>query len=218
MDTVIRALFNLGSECYDSDIFLSGITVATMVDFATAQADLSSQGIIAHAAEVHGVLVGLISGGQAFEQIEYINIINDLFNNGEGLPSSIKSLVKSLYNEVWQQLLDESFGFQLLLPDDDESLAERSHAMSIWVQGFNLGFGLQQKDTQHIEHSSLSTDVQEVLKDFAEIANLATELEESEENEQAYFEIIEYVRLSALMCFTEQGQLPETTSQPKQLH
>jgi uncharacterized protein len=194
------------------------MAVAIMLDFATAQADLTTHGIIAHASEIQGVLVGLICGGQAFESTDYLTIINDLFNNGEGLPNQVKSRVKTLVSEVWQQLSDESFGFQLLLPDDDESLPERSQAISVWVQGFNLGFGLQQKNTPRLEHSSLSADVQEVLKDFAEIANLSTDIDEDESSEQAFFEVMEYVRLSALMCFSELGQLPESNQQNKQIH
>jgi hypothetical protein len=83
----------------------------------------------------------------------------------------------------------------------------------MWVQGFNLGFGLQQKQTV-----GLSDDVKEVLKDFAEIANLSDEIEEDETTEQAYFEISEYVRISALLCFTELGSPPETNNGQQILH
>ena len=47
-----------------------------------------------------------------------------------------------------------------------------------------------------------------MITDFAEIANLSDEMEEDEESEQAYFEISEYVRISALLCFSELGTLP----------
>jgi hypothetical protein len=185
-----------------------------MLDFSTAQAEITAQSVIANAAEIHGVLTGLVSGGLAFENTEYLVIINDLFNNGEGLPASVKSTIKQMYSDIWQNLQDDNYGFQLLLPDDDESLSERTAATSAWVQGFNLGLGLQMKNTGNIASSSLSSDVQEVLKDFAEIANLSQEVDEDEASEQAYFEIVEYVRLSALMCFSELGCIPE--SKPKQ--
>ena len=35
-------------------------------------------------------------------------------------------------------------------------------------------------------------------------------MEEDEDTEQAYFEISEYVRISALLCFTELGSSPTT--------
>lgn len=130
-------------------------------------------------------------------------MLNDLFNNGEGFPARVKSCVKQMFSELWTDIIDDAYGFQLMLPDDDDSIVARGHALSVWVQGFNLGFGLQQKDSPVI-----SEEVKEVITDFAEIANLSDEMEEDEATEQAYFEINEYVRISALLCFSELATLP----------
>ena len=66
--------------------------------------------------------------------------------------------------------------------------------------------------------SSLTTDVQEVITDFSEIANLSTEVEEDEENEQAYYEVVEYVRISAMLVFAELGLLPDDKPTNETLH
>ena len=118
-----------------------------------------------------------------------------------------------MFGELWHEILDDSYSFKLMLPDDDDSMVERGHALSMWVQGFNLGFALQQKDK-----AILSKDVKEVIHDFAEIANLSDEMEENEETEQAYFEISEYVRISALLCFTELGAAPTDSNTPETIH
>lgn len=188
----------------------------TILDFASVQAIITASGINAHGAELHGVLTGLICAGFSFDDNDYIAIINDLFHNGEGLPKDVKVVVKQLFGEIWQKILEDSYGFQPLLPDDDDTIVERGNALGSWVQGFNLGFGLQQKN-----NPVLSADVKEVLADFAEIANLSDEVEEDEETEQAYYEIAEYARMSALLCFTELGcppNEPEDILQPKILH
>lgn len=184
-----------------------------ILDFASVQAIISTESVQVHAAELHGVLTGLICAGFSFESYDYLAMITDLFNNGETLPSKVKSIVKLMFSDIWKNILDDSFSFQLMLPDDDDSIVERGHAISVWVQGFNLGFGLHQKDT-----AIVSEDVKEVLSDFAEIANLSDEMEEDEDNEQAYFEISEYVRISALLCFTELGVPPETDTTEETLH
>lgn len=185
----------------------------TTLDFASAQAVITTENITLHASELHGVLTGLVCGGYAFENTDYMAIINDLFNNGEGLPSKVKSLVKLMFADVWSNILDDSYSFQVMLPDDDDSIAERSNALGIWVQGFNLGFGLQQKN-----NATLSDDVKEVLTDFGEIANLSDEVEEDEATEQAYFEIAEYARISALLCFTELGVPPKPKDKEETIH
>ncbi len=173
------------------------------LDFASAQANITTENIKAHASEIHGVLAGLICAGFPFEDQSYLAMLNDLFNNGEGFPKKVKSTVKQMFSELWTDILDDAYSFQLLLPDDDDSIVERGHALGVWVQGFNLGFGLQQKDSPVV-----SAEVKEVLTDFAEIANLSDEMEEDEATEQAYFEINEYVRISALLCFSELATPP----------
>jgi len=187
-----------------------------LIDFATMQAILTSEDVKSHASELHGVLTGLVCAGFEFEDQGYLGMLNDLFNEGDGFPSAVKVALKQLYSELWTSILDDSYSFNLLLPDDDDSMAERGHALSVWVQGFNLGFGLQQKDSPVV-----SEDVKEVLTDFGEIANLSDEMDEDEDTEQAYFEISEYVRISALLCFSELATPPNvqpTNDEKKTLH
>lgn len=185
----------------------------TTLDFASVQAIVTTENVKLHASELHGLLTGLVCGGYTFEGNDYLVMVNDMFNNGEGLPNKIKIIVKLMFSDVWKNLLDDSYGFQLMLPDDDDSIVERGHALGVWVQGFNLGFGLQQKS-----NATLSEDVKEVLSDFAEIANLSEEVDEDESTEQAYYEIAEYARISALLCFTELGVPPESKNKQETLH
>lgn len=183
------------------------------LDFSSIQNQISNQESPLHASELHGVITGLICAGFQYERDDYHAIVNDMFNNGSPLSKESRTAVGALYASVWQFLLDDSYSFQPLLPDDDEAIDDRSHALSMWVQGFNLGFGIVQN-----KNAVVSDDVQEVLKDFSEIANLSTEVDEDEENEQALFEIQEYVKVSALMIFAELGNLPEDKPSNETLH
>lgn len=185
----------------------------TPLDFSSIQAIVTSEGFEVHSAELHGVITGIIAGGYAFEDTDYVNMIKDLFNNGEALPVKIKTLTKLIYSDVWQSLLDDSYSFNLMLPDDDDTIIERCNALGMWVQGFNLGMGLQQKN-----NAISSSEVKEVLTDFSQIANLSAEVEEGEETEQDYFELAEYVRISAILCFSELGNLPEKPEQAQTIH
>lgn len=180
-------------------------TQTNKLDFSSAQAVITTENIQSHASEIHGVLTGLICAGFTFEDQNYIGMLSDLFNNGDLFPAPVKVLITQMYSELWADILDNNYAFQLMLPDDDDSIMERGNALSHWVQGFNLGFGLQQKNTP-----VTSNEIKEVLSDFSEIANLSDEMEEDEDTEQAYFEINEYVRISALLCFSELGASPTT--------
>ncbi|MBU2869422.1 UPF0149 family protein [Colwellia sp. E2M01] len=199
-----------------SEITSSNDPKQDLIDFPSMQAIIASEGLNCHASELHGVLTGLVCAGFEFEDQGYLTILNDLFNDGDSFPSSIKIALKQMFSELWSSILDDTYSFNLLLPDDDDSIVERGHALGVWVQGFNLGFGLQQKDNPVV-----SEEVKEVLTDFGEIANLSDEMEEDEDTEQAYFEIGEYVRISALLCFSELATPPNRESNndaPKILH
>ena len=183
------------------------MTDETSLDFAFVQAIITTEDVKIHAAELHGVLTGLVCAGFSFDSNDYLAMITDMFNNGESLTIKLKSLVKDLFSDIWHQLLDDTYSFQLLLPDDDDAIVERGHALAVWVQGFNLGFGLQQKDKP-----VLSEDVKEVLSDFTEIANLSDEMEEDEDTDY-YFEFrieVDEITKDVSLLITDFAEADET--------
>jgi len=96
------------------------------------------------------------------------------------------------------QFDDEEMGFALWLPDDDEPLEERTAALARWCSGFLAGLGSAG------QLDALSSEAREAIGDLQEIARaeLATPDEEgpaNNEDESAYAEIVEYVRVVALV-------------------
>jgi yecA family protein len=155
--------------------------------------------------ELHGILSGMVTGGMHLDNQDWINSLADFINSGDKFPEPVDTLIYQVYETTVEQLLDGEFSFSMLLPDDLAPIAERAQSLISWVQGFLLGFGVQQEG-QH----SLSDEIKEALADFSEIAKMESDMPESEESEQALFEVEEYVRISAMLCFTELGKTGET--------
>jgi uncharacterized protein len=86
------------------------------------------------------------------------------------------------------------------LPDDTEALSERVSALGEWCGGFLQGLAV----ANPASIQSLSEDAAEIVKDFTEItrAEFGSD-EESDEDEQDYMELIEYIRMSALLINEE---------------
>ena len=164
-------------------------------------AQLEQENILADGAEVHGILVGMLAGGMPLESREWLEAMADFINAGEPLSPKIKNMLIGHFNETCQQLLEPDFALVLCLPDDAAPINDRGVALTNWVQGFMLGFGLFQADL-----TGCSEDVKEALQDFAEIARMNGEMDEDEESEQALFEVMEYVRVSSMLCFNEMGK------------
>ncbi|WP_199609119.1 UPF0149 family protein [Flocculibacter collagenilyticus] len=149
--------------------------------------------------EVHGIVTGMVSGEvEETEQDDVLTLLSDLINDGQNFAKALKQPLYSMYLETKDGLSDTDLQFMPLLPDDDEPLSDRIESLIGWIQGFLVGFGVRKTDLK-----DASDDVQEALNDFAEITRMDTDMSEEEEAEEAYFEIVEYVRVSALLCFTE---------------
>ncbi len=174
--------------------------MSELKDYQQAQLLLEKYDIHIMPAEVHGVISGLLACGLDILSDEYLTILSDVFNEGQAFPHELKNYLAGVYKEVVNSFGQDDLSFSLYLPDEDETLADQANAIVAWVAGFLLGFGLKQKN-----YGQLSPDVKEVVADFTEISKLDTHFDETEEDEQALYEIIEYVRISTLLCFSELG-------------
>ena len=166
-------------------------------------------------AEVQGILVGLVATGTQPDSPDLDGLLSDLIYEGQQLPAELAKLLKQQATEIQHALADRDLGFQLLLPEDNAPLQERLNALAGWVQSFLVGFGVNQANI-----AATSGDLREALDDMIEIAKLEFEVDDSEESERAYFEIVEYLRVSAMMCFTELGarELAQSKPDSKTLH
>lgn len=159
--------------------------------------------------EVHGVITGLLACGLDIEDKEFLTILSDVFNDGIAFNGELKALFVGYYKTIAKELSDKELQFGLFLPDEDESLTDIANAVVAWISGYLLGFGLKQKD-----YGQLSADVKEVIQDFTEINQLDTHFEETEQDKQALFEVIQYICISVHLCFAELGKVDDETAPP----
>ena len=158
---------------------------------------LEAAELYTNASETHGVLSGLVCGGVKLDDQSWQAHFNDVVNEGMGLPHNVKPLVESLYGQVVNQITDDGLGFKLLLPDDEVPLDERAEAMAQWAQGFLVGFGMVQQAL-----NQAPSEIQELIRDIRDISQVSLDFEqEDEESEIAFAEIVEYLRVGAMLCF-----------------
>lgn len=176
--------------------------------------ELEREGMLLSAAEMHGMITGLVASAAPVEASQWQGLMADLANEGNAFSATMKRLLTDLNTMITEELGDPELGFQLLLPGDEEPLNERLRALTLWVQSFLVGFGVNHKNL-----AQGSDDLREAIQDMAEIARLSDDVETNEEGERAFYEVTEYVRITAIMCFNELADMqlsPDTTS--KTLH
>ncbi|QYJ81735.1 UPF0149 family protein [Shewanella aegiceratis] len=177
-------------------------------------AELNAADIAQHPVEVHGSLVGLICGGVGQGKSEWIKPLLELINDGQLPPPSLVQLLEELYQDTLARITDADFGFTPMAPEEEETLSKRVEALSLWVQSFLTGIAMAQPKLNRA-----SSDVKEVIKDLAEIAQVEFDVAEDEESEAAYIELMEFARMAALLCYAEFGPEPsEIKDQDPMIH
>ena len=153
------------------------------------------------AAESHGVLCAILCARGTADMSDWAGHVLGEQEQGNVVLKEALALLNVLYQVTLTQMNDSSCDFQLFLPDDDEDLRERVVALTDWCQGFVYGLaagGISDSDV-------LPEDTMELVRDIIEIsrADPETEANPTEEDEQAYVEIVEYLRTGILLISEE---------------
>jgi len=152
------------------------------------------------ASESHGSLCGMLCAAGKVELSAWLEQVFETFDVNDMLIKEASQLLVGLYNDTQEQFNDSEADFQLLLPDDNASLAQRTEALAFWCQGFTYGLaaGGLKKDQK------LPKDTAELIADMVEIARAGHDLgEESDADEDSYMQIYEYVRMGVLLISEE---------------
>jgi uncharacterized protein YgfB (UPF0149 family) len=114
--------------------------------------------------------------------------------------------LSSLYTDTMRALRGDEMEFMPLLPDDDTSIKSRADALAEWCQGFLYGLGTGSR----LPQNRLPGNIDEVLRDFTELSRAqGEESEGADEAEEAYSELVEYVRVSVQLVHDELAELRE---------
>lgn len=171
----------------------------TFPDYENLNRLLAAQAVALTAAEMHGLLSGILCGGKQNDGWQVL--VHELTNDGLAFTQTLAGPLRELHQATATALADASFQFQLLLPadDDDDALFARVDALAGWVNHFLLGLGVVQPQLDKVQG-----DVREALDDLRNIGQLGyDEDEDREELAQSLEEVIEYVRMAAILCHND---------------
>jgi yecA family protein len=166
------------------------------VDVAQA---LAAGGSTVHAAEAHGWLCGALCVRAPFRVADWLEELVESRDDDDEHPDNRATLL-AVHEQTTSALEGTQMEFAPLLPDDEESLADRVEALNAWCQGFLYGFGTVSPGSG----PRFPADVDEVLRDFAEISRAGAVGSESEQvEEESYAELVEYVRAGTQLVYDE---------------
>ncbi|MCK5829284.1 MAG: UPF0149 family protein [Methylococcales bacterium] len=160
------------------------------------------------ASEAHGLAAGMLC---IENDIEVANWLSELFPNDILLVEEDKAILEGLFEQTRKLLSehDDSFSFDLFLPNEDGLLKEQLEAIRYWCDGFLFGVGYTRSS------SSWPGETGEIMQDIVEFTKLDIEINdemdenEINEHEVALIQIQEYMRVAVMIIrdqFTAENQ------------
>lgn len=170
--------------------------------FEEAKSDISPE-------ELHGIQTGIMCVAPDMDLSKIVDILYKEFNC-EDKDELILSFISYEYDKIIEAFDELNFSFNLFLPSDDSPLIPRIKALSDWCRGFLSGIGLS-----GLRQESMSIGVlKEAISDINDIAHLKGEPEDTQEEEDAYIELVDYVTILVQNIHAELN-LTEDSSEAK---
>jgi uncharacterized protein YgfB (UPF0149 family) len=158
---------------------------------------LATAGSLADAAEAHGSLCGALCAMSPYRMQDWVN---EILPDGASLPAESAAVIERVFLSTATSFGEQGMEFEPLLPDDEQPLNGRANALALWCTGFLYGLGAG----QICDLDALAGDVGEIVRDFTEISRATgDEADADESNEQAYAELVEFIRVASQVVFEE---------------
>ncbi len=184
----------------DHEPLTGGQATREAPDFDAITTALRQLGSPAEAAECQGQLCGMLCTKGEEESAQWLARSFPDSATGDLLACEARDVLRVLYDTTRGTLNDSMLDFQLLLPADDASMTLRAGALGEWCQGFLCG--LAEGGVHDID--ALPGEAAEMVRDLAGIARAGSfDIKGDEEDEAAYAELVEYVRIGVLLVQEE---------------
>lgn len=147
--------------------------------------------------EAQGVLIGLWLGGGRASETEWLHELVD-----EPTSMAMPASLRAVYTQVVDQITTaDSFGIDLLLPDDDQPFQIRLAALIEFAQSVLYGYAIAKGPAPQ----QLSDEVREVFNDLQAISALDDQVDEAdqdaEDDEINLQEINDYLSAALIVMY-----------------
>ena len=166
------------------------------------------------AAQTHGLLTGRLAiGGVSAGPDWLLQVLQDT-DERNAARDECRKLLDSLYQATYWQLSERLSEFGLLLPDDDDDVGVRAAALAHWSEGFLHGL-VSAKHGDALKERLAAEPMSDIIKDILQITRAGLDEESgAEENEAAYVELVEYLRVAAQLSYEELADIRNANANP----
>ena len=171
-------------------------------------AALRRSGATWDAAQAHGLITAGLAARGTDASAELIARILEQVAPDTAERDECELLLRAEVEATARALAERLSGFSPLLPGDDEPATRRTEALAHWCEGFLHGLVASERSTE-LEKRLAAEPIADIIRDMLEITRaVADGADAREEEEQAYVEIVEYLRIAAQLVYEELADPP----------
>lgn len=161
------------------------------------------------AGQAHGLLCGQLAAAGSDARQLWVERVLEGSDTENALRGEAQAVLEALFDYTYRQLSARQSAFQPLLPDEGSSVETRVEGLAHWCEGFL--HGLVTSEAAQAQKDKLAAEpLSEIIKDLLQLTRASADPDEDEEaNENAYAELVEYVRVTTQLVYEEMAQLRE---------
>lgn len=158
------------------------------------------------AAQVHGLLSSRLAVSGLNAGFDWLQVVLDGTDPSDALRAECEVMLSNLFETAGRQLSERMSEFSPLLPDDADATETRVAALAHWCEGYL--HGLVSGGHEGALKERLAADpIADIIKDMLEITRATDAGEDDEGTEDAYVELVEYLRVAAQLIYEELADL-----------
>lgn len=177
--------------------------MTSTVDFDLLNDALKRCGANWSAAQAHGLIASRLAVAGLPSAAESLNQILEGTSEADALRKECVSMLQRLWEGSHTALTERLSAFEPLLPDDDDSPQVRVAALAEWCEGYLHGLvSVQHGDA--LKKRLAEDPLADIIKDMLQITRASVEEDDDEEeSDNAYLELVEYIRVTAQLFYEE---------------
>jgi len=183
-------------------------------DYDELQAALTRCGSTWGAPQAHGLIAAAlaVAGDDAAPRVAAA--VLEGVEPANALRGECAAVLAQVFDGTRDALRERQSDFQLLLPDDDVSSDRRAGGLAAWCEGYLHGLVAGAgPDNAPLRERLAAEPLADVIADMLQITRAASDADaDAEDEEEAYAELVEYLRVAAQLVYEELADLRPASS------
>ncbi len=166
------------------------------------------------ASQTHGLLSGRLAIAGSDSGFDWLSQVLEGTEQADAIRDECESMLGQLFEVTYRQLTERQSGFEPLLPSEDDCTAVRATALAHWCEGFLHGLVVAHHGDE-LKTRLAAEPLADIIRDILQIPRAsADEDDDTESDDSAYIELVEYVRVAAQLVYEELADLRHPTREP----